>query len=136
MSRKTVTRAAESPSEPLEIFHVLAEAENIPKWASAFADSIIRVDDTHYSITKSNESFNLEIVAHPSAFAVDYIRELPNGKRGGAYIRVTPSPVSGSVITMTVPIGPTANESKVAEVLEGELLDLIHLGDQVKSGHT
>jgi hypothetical protein len=127
MPTQTVTRAAESDSEPCGIYNVLADASNIPKWASAFADSIERVDDTHYSITKNHETFNLELFTHPSAGAVDYIREMPSGKRGGAYIRVTPRPVGGSVITMTVPVGPNVNESDVAKVLERELLDLIQL---------
>ena len=127
MSKQTVTRAAESASEPLKIYRILVEADNIPKWASVFADSIIRVDDMHYSVTKNGESFNLEVIAHSSAIAVDYIREMPDGKRGGAYIRVTPGPVSGTVIAMTVPVGPRANESEVAAVLECELFDLIQL---------
>ncbi|HEY5213337.1 MAG TPA: hypothetical protein VIJ38_09985 [Acidobacteriaceae bacterium] len=130
MATQTVTRAAESDSEPYGIYNVLADASNIPKWASAFADSIERVDDTHYSITKSNETFNLEVFTHPSAGAVDYIREMPNGKRGGAYIRVTPRPVGGSVITMTVPVGPDVSESDVAKVLERELFDLIQLAQR------
>jgi hypothetical protein len=50
---------------------------------------------------------------------------MPNGKRGGAYIRVTPRPLGGSTITMTVPIGPNAIESDVAKILEQELADLI-----------
>jgi hypothetical protein len=127
MSEQTVTRAAESASEPLEIYRLLVEAENIPKWASPFADSIARLDDTHYSITKNGETFDLEVIAHSSAATVDYIREMPNGKRGGAYIRVTPGPVTGSVISMTVPVSPNADESDVEAVVERELRDLVQL---------
>ena len=93
-------------------------------------ESTARNASTHYSITKNSESFNVEVVAHPSAVAVDYIREMPNGKGGGAYIQVTPCPISGSVITMTVPIGPRTDESEVSEVLERELLDLIQLAER------
>ena len=64
---------------------------------------------------------------HESAGAVDYIREMPEGKRGGAYIRVTPRPLGGSTVIMTVPIGPNTTESDVANTLKQELADLIRL---------
>jgi len=54
---------------------------------------------------------------------------MPNGRRGGAYLRVTPRPLGGSSITITVPIGPATNESEVAKVLEQELADLIQLAN-------
>jgi hypothetical protein len=81
----------------------------------------------HYRVSRNGEVFNLEVSLHPSAGAVDYIREMPNGKRGGAYIRVTPRPLGGSTITMTVPIGPNTIESDAAKVLEQELIDLVQL---------
>jgi hypothetical protein len=127
MPIQTVTRAVESDSEPIEIYNVLAEISNIPKWAPVFADSIERIDDTHYRVTKNAETFNLELFLHPSAGAVDYIREMPNNRRGGAYIRVFPRPLGGSAVTMTVPIGPNTNESDVARTLEQELTELIRL---------
>lgn len=127
MPTQTVTRAAESDLEPELLYNVLAKVSNIPKWAPAFADAIEYIDDVHYRVTRNGEAFNLEVSLHPSAGAVDYIRELPNGKRGGAYIRVTPRPAGGSTITMTVPIGPNTVESDVAKILEKELADLIQL---------
>jgi hypothetical protein len=127
MSIQTVTRTAESDAEPIEIYNVLAEVSNIPKWAPVFADAIERIDDTHFSVTKSGETFNMELHLHPSAGTVDYIREMPNNRRGGAYLRVTPRPLGGSAITLNVPIGPNANESDVAKTLEQELAALIRL---------
>jgi hypothetical protein len=127
MPTQTVTRAVESDSEPIEIYKVLAEANNIPKWAPVFADAIERIDNTHYWVTKNNATFNLELFLHPSAGTVDYIREMPNNKRGGAYIRVIPRPLGGSTTTMTVPIGPNTNESDVGRTLEQELAELIRL---------
>jgi hypothetical protein len=127
MPNQTVTRAVESTSEPIEIYNVLARVSNIPKWAPVFADAIERIDDAHYSVTKGGEVFNLEVFLHPSAGTVDYIREMPNNKRGGAYIRVTPRPLGGSAVSLTVPIGPNSNESDVAKILEQELADLIRL---------
>jgi hypothetical protein len=52
---------------------------------------------------------------------------MPNGKRGGAYLRVTPRPLGGCTIAITVPIGPTAREFEVAKVVEQELADLAEL---------
>ena len=127
MQTQTVTRTVESDSEPIEIYNILAEASNIPKWAPAFADAIEIIDSTHSSVTKNGESFNLEVFLHPSAGTVDYIREMPNNKRGGAYLRVIPRPLGGSAITMTVPIGPNTNESEVGRTLEHELAELIRL---------
>jgi hypothetical protein len=127
MPTQTVTRSAESDLEPGKLYNVLAEASNIPKWAPVFADAIERIDHLHHRVTKDSEVFHLEVSLHPSAVAVDYTREMPNGKRGGAYIRVTPRPLGGSTITMTVPIGPNTTESDVAKVLEQELADLIQL---------
>ena len=130
MPTQTVTRSAESDIEPARLYNVLAEASNIPKWAPVFADAIERIDHKRHRVTKNGEVFNLEISLHPSAVAVDYTREMPNGKRGGAYIRVTPRPLGGSTITMTVPIGPNTTESDVAKVLEQELADLVQLSQR------
>jgi hypothetical protein len=127
MLTQTVTHSTESAFEPGRLYDVLATVSNIPKWAPVFADAIERIDDTHYRVSKNGESFNIELSLHPSAGTVDYIREMPNGKRGGAYIRVTPRPLGGSTITMTVPIGPNTIKSDVAKVLEHELNDLIQL---------
>jgi hypothetical protein len=109
------------------MYILLAEVSNIPLWAPAFADTIEPIDGPHYRVTKNGEAFNLEVHLHPSAGAVDYLREMPNGKSGGAYIRVTPRPLHGSTITMTVPIGRNAVEADVAKVLEKELADLVQL---------
>ena len=127
MKTQTVTRSIESDLEPRKLYDVLADVSNIPKWAPVFADSIDRIDETHCSVSKNGETFRLEVFLHPSAGAVDYLREMPNGKRGGAYIRVTPRPLGGSTIVMTVPVAPISIESDVAKVLEKELSDLIQL---------
>jgi hypothetical protein len=69
----------------------------------------------------------LQLLLHPSACTVDYIREMPNNKRGGAYIRVIPRPLGGCAVIITVPIGPNTNESDVGRTLEQELAELIRL---------
>lgn len=127
MQNQTVTRAAEADFGPAEIYDVLVEVSNIPAWAPVFADAIKPLDDTHYRVTKGGDSFSIEVSTHPSAGAVDYIREMSDNKRGGAYIRVTPRPLGGSTITMTVPLGPTTTESDVARVVDQELAELIRI---------
>jgi hypothetical protein len=127
MSSQTVTRATESDFKPGEIYRILAEVRNIPKWAPAFADAIERVDDTHHRVTKNGTVFNIEVLLHQNAGTVDYVREMSNNRKGGAYIRVTPRPLGGSVVSMTVPIGPNTNEAEVAKVVDQELVDLIKL---------
>jgi hypothetical protein len=127
MANQTVTRGAESELEASVIYDVLADPRNIPDWAPVFADSIQRFDGTNYSVTKGVETFRVEVAMHPSACAVDYLREMPNNQRGGAYIRVTPRPLGGSTVVMTVPLGPKATESDVARTLEDELASLIQL---------
>lgn len=127
MPTQTVTRAAESDLEPSEIYDVLAEASNIPKWAPAFADRIERIDETHYRVAKDNARFNMEVILHRSAGTVDIVREMADNRRGGAYLRVTPRPLGGSSITMTVPIGPSVDESSVAATVDRELTEVIGL---------
>lgn len=127
MSIQTVTRAIESDIEPERIYRFFAEASNIPKWAPVFADSIEHVSGAQYRVTKNGESFTLEVFLHPSAHAVDYLRQMANGRRGGAFLRVMPRPLGGSTITMTVPIGPSATEAAVAKTLEQELAEVIRL---------
>ena len=127
MPTQTVTRTVESDFEPTAIYAILADVTNLPKWAPVFADAIERIDDTHFSVTKNRDTFSMGLFLHPSAGAVDYIREMANGRRGGAYIRVTPRPLGGSSISMTVPIGPSANEPDVARIVEQELVALIEL---------
>ena len=95
--------------------------DRLEAWPDFFAD------DGRYRITKSGQVFDIEVPLNPAAGTVDFIREMPNGRRGGAYLRVMPRPLGGCTIMMTVPIGPTTNESEVAKVLEQELADLVQL---------
>jgi hypothetical protein len=127
MASQTVTRATECDFEPGIIYDALAEAGNLPKWAPVFADAVQRIGDGRYRVSKSGQAFDIEVPLNPAAGTVDYIREMANGKRGGAYLRVMPRPLGGCTIVMTVPIGPTTNESEVAKVLEQELADLVRL---------
>lgn len=134
MPSQTVTRAAESELEPFEIYAVLTDVRHIPAWAPVFADAIERIDDTQYSITRGGESFTVEVLTHEAAGTVDYVREMADGKRGGAYIRVTPRPLGGSAVTMNVPVGKDTNEAEVGATVEQELSDLIGLARRLREG--
>lgn len=127
MRPQTVTRATESDAQPDVFYGILADAGNIPKWAPVFADSLEPIDNGRYRVTKGGETFNMEVFFHPSARAVDYIREMPNGGRGGAYIRVTPRPLGGSSITITVPIAANTTDAEVTPILDQELAELVRL---------
>jgi hypothetical protein len=127
MAQQTVTHATESGSEPTELFEFLADVENIPQWAPVFADRVDRIGGSRCRVTKNGETFEFELIANSVAGTVDYVREMPGGKRGGAYIRVTPRPLGGSSITMTVPIAANTTAIEVARVLEQELIDLVRL---------
>jgi hypothetical protein len=123
MAPQTVTHAIEADAEPTKFFNLLAEVENIPRWA----DSIEHISNSRYRVRKNSEAFEMEVVTNAYACTVDYIREMPNGKRGGAYIRVTRRPLGGSSITMTVPIAVNTTEVDVTKVLSQELAELSRL---------
>jgi hypothetical protein len=127
MQAQTVTRAVESDIEPLTLYSILADASNIPAWAHIFADSIKPTGPHHATVTKSGETFPLEILLNPAAATVDYIRPMPNNKRGGAYLRVIPRPLGGSTVIMTVPLAPGATESATARSVDHELTALLQL---------
>ncbi len=127
MSRQTVTRAIESDIEPERIYSNLANAFLIPQWAPVFADKVDHADGNAFRVIKGSDVFNLQLIANESSLTVDYLRDMAGGKRGGAYIRVMPQPSGGSVIVMTVPLGPNATPDQVAEGLEQELEALIKL---------
>ena len=127
MAQQTVTHATESSSDPTELLKFLSQAENIPRWAPVFADTVEHVGGSRYRVTKNSEAFEFELIANNTAGTVDYVREMPGGKRGGAYLRVTPRPLGGSSISMTVPIAANTTATDVARVLEQELIDVVRL---------
>ena len=127
MPPQTLTHAVETESEPENLFKLLSEVENIPRWAPIFADTIERIGDSRCRVVKNGEAFELEVFTNEAACTVDYILEMPGGRRGGAYIRVTPRPLGGSSVSMTVPIAANTTADDVAKILEQELVELVHL---------
>jgi hypothetical protein len=127
MQNQTVTRTIESSLEPSAIFTALSKPELIPQWAPVFADKTEHVSGNNYRFTKGSDTFAVEIIANTASLTVDILRETPNGRRGGAYIRVMPRPLGGSMVTMTIPVGPKITPEQAATVLEQELKALIQL---------
>lgn len=115
--------------EPDAIYSILANFSNLPIWAPVFADSIEPIDDTHYTVTKDGSAFSMNLVTNSVAGTVDYVREMSNNRRGGAYIRVTPRPMGGSAVTMTVPLAPKAKEADVGRTVDQELAEVIRLAE-------
>jgi len=127
MLPQTLTRSVETELEPENLFKLLSEVDNIPKWAPVFADKIERIRDSRYRVIKNDDAFEVGVFTNRAAGTVDYLREMPGGRRGGAYIRVTPRPLGGSSVSMTVPIAANTTAADVAKVLEQELVDLVCL---------
>ena len=80
-----------------------------------------------WQVTKDGNTFSLELAVSPSSRTVDYLRDIPTGKRGGAHIRVVPRPGNGSVIIMTLPLLRDAISERVIPILSQELETLIKL---------
>lgn len=127
MSNRTVTRVIESDTTPSLIYSKLTDASLIPQWAPVFADRVEHAQGNSFRVTKGNDTFNLDILLNESSLTVDYLRSMADGQRGGAYIRVMPRPLGGSVVTMTVPVAPNTTPAEVATVLEQELQALLKL---------
>ena len=127
MSERTVTRSLESDLEPERILRVLNDPARLPEWAPVFADKVEH-GQNGWRVTKNNESFNVQVNVSTVAGTVDFLREMADGKRGGAYARVFPRPLGGSVIVMTVPLAPNSDPIDVARDVEQELAALVSLG--------
>jgi hypothetical protein len=127
MTSRTVTRSIETDLSPEPILTVLTNPKHIPEWAPVFADTVEPTSANHYRLTKEGASFDMELVVSRDAGTVDHLREMGQGKRGGAYIRVFPRPGDGSVIVMMVPLAPGADPQSLAAILEQELATLVRI---------
>lgn len=128
MSNRTVTRSAEAELDPEKILSVLNDPARLPEWAPVFADKVEHSPQNGWRVTKDNQSFNVQVNVSTVAGTVDFLREMAEGKRAGAYARVFPRPLGGSVVVMTVPLAPGSDPADVARVLEQELTTLVALG--------
>lgn len=130
MSERTVTRSLESELAPERVLSVLNDPARIPEWAPAFADKIEHTGQNGWRVTKGNESFSVQVNVATAAGTVDILREMADGKRGGAYARVFPRPLGGSVVVMTVPLAPNSKPPEVAHVVEQELAALVKIAQR------
>jgi hypothetical protein len=118
----------ESDLDPEIVLSVLNDPARLPEWAPAFADKVEHNPQNGWRVTKGGDTFNVQVNVSTVAGTVDFLREMAGGKRGGAYARVFPRPLGGSVVVMTVPLAPAADPQQVAGVVEQELAALVSLG--------
>ena len=120
-ARQTVTSQIEISADSFAVFAVVADPRRLAEWAATFADRIEQFSDDQWIATKGSRLIELMIVVSESCGTVDYVRKLPTGKRGGAYIRVIDAPQAGCVVVMTVPVSPDSSPQKTSVVLDKEL---------------
>jgi Polyketide cyclase / dehydrase and lipid transport len=125
--RSTVTSAVECASSPTAAYGYLADPRHLPDWAPGFADTVRQDSDGGWAAAKGDRTFAVRVDVHEPAGTVDFLRQAPSGRWIGAYLRVTPQPQSGSVITMTLPLLPDTDPSLTARVLEEELAAIVRL---------
>jgi hypothetical protein len=125
--RRTETRAIEANVDPTAVVAVLADGRRAPEWAPGFADQVEGDGQSGWTVTKDGERFGLRIVVDETAGTVDYLRAIAPGEEGGAYLRATPRPGGGSVVTINVPVGPNADAATVGATIEAELEAIVGL---------
>ncbi len=130
MNARTETQSLETDADPDAVYEVLVDPRHIPRWAPAFADSVVGDAGRGWQAVKSGASFALRIVAARQSRTVDYLREVAPGREGGAFVRVLPRPEGGSVILMTLPLRPGADVKGVAGILSDELQALARLAQE------
>ncbi len=127
VDNRTETQSIESDAEPTAVVALLADPTRIPDWAPAFADAVTRDDHSDWLATKSGQGFTVRVVTQRDAGTVDYLREIAPGQEGGAFLRVVPRPGGGSVVIMTLPLAPGAEQAATAATLRDELKALTNL---------
>jgi len=127
VDNRTETQSIESDAEPTAVVALLADPTRIPDWAPAFADAVTRDDQTGWHARKSGQDFTVRVVTQRDAGTVDYLREIAPGRQGGAFLRVLPRPGGGSVVVMTLPLAPGAEQAATAATLRDELIALMNL---------
>jgi hypothetical protein len=127
MALQTVTKQIELMAEATAVFALIANPRLVPKWAAAFADRMDRSSAGQWIATKGDQQFAMTVEISNASRTVDYVRDLPTGRRGGAYIRIIDAPQSGCVVVMTIPITKDSNADETSAVLESELAGLARM---------
>ena len=128
MDRRTETQSIESKADPDAVVSLL-EANRIPEWAPAFADTVIGDDRSGWRAFKDGRAFDLRVVVSRDSRTVDYLRELAPGRGGGAYTRAVPRPGGGSVVVMTLPLLAGVDPADTSAILRDELDALARLAE-------
>jgi hypothetical protein len=127
MSQQTVTRSIELPVDRAQVLSLLIDASRTPEWAPVFAEKITHVEGDRWLRRKGDRELDLILIHNEASGTVDYLRDLPTGRKGGAYLRVFDAPASGTVVTMTVPVDPDGTAEEAAKTVEDELESLRQL---------
>lgn len=111
----------EFDAEPERIYAIVANPLLIPEWAGVFADRVEHVSGSTYRVTKAGEVFSLYLELNEAERVVEYLRELPDGKRGGARVTIASLASGGCEVSMRVPVAPRVTPEQVDGVLKQEL---------------
>jgi len=127
MALQTITMQIELTAEASAVFTLIASPRFVPKWASGFTDRMDQSSAGQWMATKGDRQFAMTVEVSDVSRTIDYLRDLPTGRRGGAYIRVIDAPQSGCVVVMTIPIAKDSNAEETSAILESELAGLARL---------
>jgi len=109
---------------PADVLMFLKDGSNIPKWAVGFADDVRHVAGHRWLARKGDREFSIDILSLNNSGLVQYIRDMPDGSRGGASVQLLDAPDNGSVLVMTIPISPTSSARESVQIVDDELRQL------------
>ena len=127
MALQTLTKQIELTAEASAVFALIASPRFMPKWAPGFADRMDQSSAGQWVATKGDRQFTMTVEVSDVSRTIDYLRDLPTGRRSGAYIRVIDAPKYGCVVVMTIPIAKDSNAEETSAILESELAGLAAL---------
>lgn len=123
----SVTRSLETSAPPDAILSVLRDIRRLPDWAPGFAERVMETNDGNWLVIKGERQFVVAVLVHEKSGTIDYVRELSSGRTGGAYFRVLPGPVAGSIIIATLPVPLGSTEVDAISIADSELEGLVRL---------
>jgi hypothetical protein len=124
---RTATDSIEIDAPPTAVIDLLGDPTRVPQWAPGFADAVQAAAGSRWTASKDGRSFSLRVLVMREAGTVDYLRELAPGREVGAYIRATPRPGAGTVITMTLPLVGGVDPAEIRKTLREELMAIASL---------
>jgi hypothetical protein len=85
------TQSVTIECRPSDAVAFIGEAQNLPRWAIAFAKGVRRDGDSWTVVTQSGELIGIDIVCDKDAGTVDFRMEPAPGVEAWAYARVLPN---------------------------------------------